>query len=98
MADLTVDTWIREIKFSAEPMGCQWAFGSCTTMINVIPKMMRGTFRGSKVNDSRTLQVPLSYVATRQSLFLAGPSNCVLLQSCTAKFNEILAPAAAQTD
>ena len=63
-----------------------------------IPKMMRGTFRESKENDSRTLLVPLSYVATRQSLILAGPSNCVLLQSCTAKFNEILAPAAAHAD
>lgn len=98
MADLTADKWVREMKFSTEPMGCQWAFGSCTTMMNVIPKMMHGTFRGSKVNDSHTLQVPLSYVATRQSLILAGPSNCVLLQSCMAKFNEILAPAAAHAN
>ena len=38
MADLTADTRIREIYFSTEPTGSQWALGSCATSKNVHSK------------------------------------------------------------
>ena len=38
MADLTADARIREIDFSTEPTGSQWALGSCATPKNVHSK------------------------------------------------------------